>query len=349
MNKKFVKSMVAMFALISNLYGQEIVSDPLLEAMSDMIYGQQITDYLVKIEELYQTYDLITHNIEQVENQVKQIQSMVERASTIPTQAKNIWKSLDDDYEDIDWQNYDWEEAKKTWNALDVRDEIKDVNKWCDDQITLCRKMQDTLQQPCLSSDGKNFYSVADLCGKGDPNKSIATAFNESWGYMTESMKKSVNDTADTFTEAEKKAILRRYGISPENYAYVKNVEFVLMDSAQNAINNVQADARELSNNHKAGKISKWLAEAYSKADSNGNIPEATLNQVSAHIAHEIGLGLIEVQNKMDDLLSFIAEGKIEQIQKETAKENEEISKRENQKILQKKVSATFFSDQNYR
>lgn len=164
-----------------------------------------VTNWLAAIDQLYSSYDMVMNTIKQVEQAYQQYQFYLEQAKS--------W-----DLDNIQWDG-----------DLDFRDEIKDVTRSVNKQLTNIRKIEEIFTTKQYSVGGMSF-TVADLVGAGNDDKDLASVlkgvgkeFKNSWDYAADALVNGLN-------EDQRRAIWTKYGISPRNYAYMQQKKMMLKE-----------------------------------------------------------------------------------------------------------------------
>ena len=164
-----------------------------------------VTNWLAAIDQLYSSYDMVMNTIKQVEQAYQQYQFYLEQAKS--------W-----DLDNIQWDG-----------DLDFRDEIKDVTRSVNKQLTNIRKIEEIFTTKQYSVGGMSF-TVADLVGAGNNDKDLASVlkgvgkeFKNSWDYAADALVNGLN-------EDQRRAIWQKYGISPRNYTYMQQKKLMLKE-----------------------------------------------------------------------------------------------------------------------
>ena len=164
-----------------------------------------VTNWLAAIDQLYSSYDMVMNTIKQVEQAYQQYQFYLEQAKS--------W-----DLDNIQWDG-----------DLDFRDEIKDVTRSVNKQLTNIRKIEEIFTTKQYSVGGMSF-TVADLVGAGNNDKDLASVvkgvgkeFKNSWDYAADALVNGLN-------EDQRRAIWQKYGISPRNYTYMQQKKMMLKE-----------------------------------------------------------------------------------------------------------------------
>lgn len=176
------------------------------------------TNWLTAIDTLYSSYDTVMNTIKQVEQAYQQYQFYLEQAKS--------WK-----LDEIQWDG-----------DLDFRDEIKDVTRSVNKQLTNLRKMDEIFTTKQYSVGGTTF-TVADLVGNGREDrdletviKNIGSEFKDSWDYAASAL-------VDGLSEKERRAIWQKYGISPRNYTYMQQKKMMLNEVTSRIIASATEEA----------------------------------------------------------------------------------------------------------
>ena len=196
-----------------------------------------ITNWLAAIDQLYSSYDMVMNTIKQVEQAYQQYQFYLEQAKS--------W-NLD---------NIQWD------GDLDFRDEIKDVTRTVNKQITNIRKIEEIFTTKQYAVGGVTF-TVADLVGAGAADKNLETVmknigkeFKNSWDYAADAL-------VNGLTEQQSRAIWQKYGISPRNYTYMQQKKILLKDISSKIMASATEEAIALQTEADMALSNAVLAEA---------------------------------------------------------------------------------------
>ena len=233
-----------------------------------------ITNRLAAIDQLYSSYDMVMNTIKQVEQAYQQYQFYLEQAKS--------W-NLD---------NIQWD------GDLDFRDEIKDVTRTVNKQITNIRKIEEIFTTKQYAVGGVTF-TVADLVGAGDTDKNLETVmknigkeFKNSWDYAADAL-------VNGLTEQQSRAIWQKYGISPRNYTYMQQKKILLKDISSKIMASATEEAIALQTEADMALSNAVLAEATTEKEllqqilvmlREGRLGisqlEAAMNQAAAQTAY---------------------------------------------------------------
>ena len=270
------------------------------------------------IDQLFQTYDMVQNTITQIENQYKSIQMSVERAKA------------------IDWDNIRFD------GDFDIRNDIKDANKRVNRMLTQMRNIQETLTTPSINC-GNVKYSIADLCGVsssdvGEGRKNLLTAVADYKYYMTSTMKSAVTAFEEGLSNDQKKAIWRKYGISPQNYIFIQQSQDAVMNAASKAMARVTKEAREAVVEESAKRTNAIINATMENKDSNGQPTQAGMQEAQLHLTQELVDHLLRLDFSIDQVgelvaSKMIAEDAQKQAEADEAAEKAEIQSRKNSKL----------------
>lgn len=279
-----------------------------------------IEGWLNGIDQLFEMYDMVDNTITQIENQYKQIQQSIERAKS------------------IDWNNIRFD------GDFDIRNDIRDANKRVNKLLTQARNIRKTITTPSINC-GNVKYSLADLCGMTDPDengvrKNILTALTDYENFMTETMHNAVNGIVNGLDEKEKKAIWKKYGISPQNYVFVQTAHTEVLKAASNILANASDAAYEASLQESLLKTSNIIRAATETRDSNGNITDSSIGEASLYLFQQLVEELQGLKKATYEAGTASAQLLIEQDRTKTAEENSNAEVLEIQERKESKISS---------
>lgn len=277
--------------------------------------------WLTAVDDLYAVYDLVNNTITTIENQYKTIQQAIERAKT------------------IDWENIQFD------GDFDIRDDIKDANKRVNALLNEVRTVKETLTTPSIKC-GNVSYSIADLCGvtsngssMWESRKNIYTAMKDYKSYLSNTMQKVVDDMTGQLTTAEKKAIAKKYGISPQNFALINNAHSELMKSASYVIGKASEEAKKAACEEIALKQSAIYQAVTSTTDSEGNPTSGAMQQGTFMTMQEMWLETRKLNDCVYTCAEMAAKKLVEDQAKQDVIENEK-QQDEIQELKERKVSS---------
>ncbi len=262
------------------------------------------SNWLTAIDDLYASYDMIQNTIKQIENQYKMIQQQIEN------------------YKGIDWENFQWS------GSFDIRRDIKDATRRVNSFLTETRNIQQLLTTPSINV-GYGSYSVADLCGINGNGKNIIAAMKDGKNYMTDNMKKVVEDMTRQMTEDEKKAIWNKYGLSPENYLFIQQTAVDVKDKASKIMVKCSDEAQKL-RLEALTNTSEVINAAMETIDSEGNMTQGAFNQSNLLLMNQLVESLSRVREDIVECSSLTAEKMISDQNEIEAKLEQERIENEN-------------------
>ena len=157
------------------------------------------TNWMTAVENLFATYDEINNSIKQIEQNYQKMQHAIEEAKS------------------LDWENIQWD------GDFDFRDELKQASTTVNKRLNYLRKAEDCFQKKTIKF-GKQSFSFADMMSE-QGFLSVNAAFA---GSMDNSFNSACDAWTGKLTDKQKKAILRKYGVTPKNYYRIKAKEAVL-------------------------------------------------------------------------------------------------------------------------
>lgn len=157
------------------------------------------TNWISGLNRLYATYDQITNSLKQIEQNYQRMQHAIEEAKS------------------LDWQNIQWD------GDIDFRDEIRQVGTQVNKRLDLIRRAEDCFTKKTIKF-GKQSFSYNDLMSIEGWNN-MGNAFSDS---SNNSYKEAMEAWCGKLTDKQKRKIMRKYGISPQNYYRTKAREALL-------------------------------------------------------------------------------------------------------------------------
>lgn len=172
-----------------------------------------VSNLINAINQLYATYDQINAAIEQVQNTYQQLEKQAKAM-------KNMnWDNLQASFAEGNWSDNAWE------NIGNFRKNLTNATSAINDNLNLVNEIKNTLENKAVSFGGKK-YSVGGLFGIGQygENNLLNMPFNM-YDYAKETGQEAIKGWTEGLTYAQKERIMRKWGLDPENYGYVKLVE----------------------------------------------------------------------------------------------------------------------------
>lgn len=170
-----------------------------------------VANLMQSIESVYQYYQQIQNTIEQVQNTYKQIEQAAQQMASMNW---DDLKSLGDNFSGM---------GENPFEVISgVRNSAQDITKAVNKNMNRIYDLQDSLNKQSISFGGMN-VSLADLCGAGEPDKNIFGFVKNAWEYSTDTENGAFSDAIKGWEGKldykQRQAIMRKYGMSPRNYA----------------------------------------------------------------------------------------------------------------------------------
>lgn len=202
MMRKFFVSAVLLLMLSTGAFAQFAVLD-----MANLVNG---------IEQLYQTYQQITHAIEQVQNTYQQIE---QAAKQVMSMDWDKFKNLGENFDGMAENPFEVITGVRNSTQDIVREVNKKMNDW--------NRLSDMLTDETINFGGMS-VSVADLVGAGDPGKDASSFMDNAWTYVSKTGERMAAGYTGKLTPEQKRAIMQQYGMSPRNYAQLQFANYQL-------------------------------------------------------------------------------------------------------------------------
>lgn len=187
-----------------------------------------ISNLIQSIEQLYAIYDQINATIEQVQNTYKQLENQINSVKSMN------WDDLASSFSEENWSSEGG--LKGAWDNIgNFRKNMTDATSVINDNMNLINDVKNTLENKTVTAMGKE-YTVAGLFGIGKYGKNNLLGMPlDALDYVKEAGEEIAKGYAGELTYREKQAIMDKWGLDPENYAYVKLVE----EQANSVINDL--------------------------------------------------------------------------------------------------------------
>lgn len=180
-----------------------------------------VANLMQSIESVYQYYQQIQNTIEQVQNTYKQIEQAAQQMASMN------W----DDLKDLG-KNFNGMSENPFEVITGVRNSAQDITKAVNKNMNKVNALQDSLTKESIQF-GDMKFSVADLCGAGDPGKNLAGFAQNAWDVTVEAGQDSVAGYVGKLSYKQKRAIARKYGMSPNNYATLELANYQLSEAVK--------------------------------------------------------------------------------------------------------------------
>ena len=313
--KKLIVSLILLMTLSSSCFAQFAVLD-----MANLTNA---------IQQMYQTYQQIQHAIEQVQNTYKQIEQAAQQVASMNW---DDLSNLGDNFAGMD---------KNPFEVITgVHKSAQDITKAVNDRMNDWNRLADSLQRETISFGGMN-VSVADLCGFGDEEKNLAGFMNNAWENIEETADKMAAGYEGELTYEQKRAIMKKYGMSPRNYAKSQYANYQLNELVKEA--NVKGTAESMSATMKEQEAKVAALKQMVQNTPEGSLKASMENAVMAEVQ-----ALAEMQNMSNQLQqvismysNYISAEKMEEYQKrvDEMREREEAEKENTSSGIKKDVN----------
>ena len=313
--KKLIVSLILLMTLSSSCFAQFAVLD-----MANLTNA---------IQQMYQTYQQIQHAIEQVQNTYKQIEQAAQQVASMNW---DDLSNLGDNFAGM---------AENPFEVIiGVHKSAQDITKAVNDRMNDWNRLADSLQRETISFGGMN-VSVADLCGFGDEEKNLAGFMNNAWENIEETADKMAAGYEGELTYEQKRAIMKKYGMSPRNYAKSQYANYQLNELVKEA--NVKGTAECMSATMKEQEAKVAALKQMVQNTPEGSLKASMENAVMAEVQ-----ALAEMQNMSNQLQqvismysNYISAEKMEEYQKrvDEMREREEAEKENTSSGIKKDVN----------
>jgi len=272
--KKLIVSLILLMTLSSSCFAQFAVLD-----MANLSNA---------IQQMYQTYQQIQHAIEQVQNTYKQIEQAAQQVASMNW---DDLSNLGDNFAGM---------AENPFEVITgVHKSAQDITKAVNDRMNDWNRLADSLQRETISFGGMN-VSVADLCGFGDEEKNLAGFMNNAWENIEETADKMAAGYEGELTYEQKRAIMKKYGMSPRNYAKSQYANYQLNELVKEA--NVKGTAESMK-----ATMEQQEAKVAALKQMIQNTPEGSLKASMENAVMAEVQALAEMQNMSNQLQQVIS------------------------------------------
>lgn len=279
-----------------------IVSLILLMTLSSSCFAQgypvmDIANLLNAIEQVYATYQEITNMIEQVQNTYQQIEQAAQQVMSVD------WSNLSNLGE-----NFNGMKENPFEVITGVHKSAQDITKAVNERMNDWNRLSDSLYAETISFGGIN-VSVADLVGVTDEeekklfytdkNGKPAGFLTHCWNTIESNAETIADGYEGKLTYQQRRAIARRYGMSPRNYAKSQYANYQLNQLVEKA--NVEGTTKAIEE-----KSKEQMAKVSALQDLIKNTPEGSIkSSMEAAAMTEVQV-LAEMQNVSNDLQEII-------------------------------------------
>ena len=211
------------------------------------------------IESVYQYYQQIQHTIEQVQNTYTQIEQAAKQMQSINF---DDLSSLGDNFSGMSDNPFEF--------ITGVRNSAMDITKSVNKQMNKVNNLQDSLTKRSIKFGDMDF-SVADLCGAGDPGRNLFGFTENAWDVTVKAGQDTVAGYEGKLTYKQKQKIMKKYGMSPRNYATLELANYQLSEALKKS--NLESTQEGISMT-----LSEVMAEGEALRMAANNLPEGNIN-----------------------------------------------------------------------
>lgn len=240
-------------------------------------------NWLSSIEKFYQGYDQIMNTLQMIEQNYQQIQMAIEQAKS--------WK-----FEDLDFNDGNLLEN------FDIRDEIQDATKQVNRQLNNVRKIRDTFEKENMQIGNKKF-SMKDLAGLGDKDKTLIDIVKDTIVMEKNDFAAACEELTKQLTDEEKMVIWQKYGLSPQNFMMVKNLDQKMQEQVTTVMANANAKVEELRWGEDAAKTNAIIQKIFQGDD----LTEKELAQSQLLLDKLNGEKLSQLQDALNNSFAWLA------------------------------------------
>lgn len=240
-------------------------------------------NWLSSIEKFYQGYDQIMKTLQMIEQNYQQIQMAIEQAKS--------WK-----FEDLDFNDGNLLEN------FDIRDEIQDATKQVNRQLNNVRKIRDTFEKENMQIGNKKF-SMKDLAGLGDKDKTLIDIVKDTIVMEKNDFAAACEELTKQLTDEEKMVIWQKYGLSPQNFMMVKNLDQKMQKQVTTVMANANAKVEELRWGEDAAKTNAIIQKIFQGDD----LTEKELAQSQLLLDKLNGEKLSQLQDALNNSFAWLA------------------------------------------
>lgn len=240
-------------------------------------------NWLSSIEKFYQGYDQIMNTLQMIEQNYQQIQMAIEQAKS--------WK-----FEDLDFNDGNLLEN------FDIRDEIQDATKQVNRQLNNVRKIRDTFEKENMQIGNKKF-SMKDLAGLGDKDKTLVDIVKDTIVMEKNDFAAACEELTKQLTDEEKMVIWQKYGLSPQNFMMVKNLDQKMQKQVTTVMANANAKVEELRWGEDAAKTNAIIQKIFQGDD----LTEKELAQSQLLLDKLNGEKLSQLQDALNNSFAWLA------------------------------------------
>lgn len=290
-----------------------------------------ISNLMNAIQELYATYDMINTAIEQVQNTYQQLETQINSVKAMN------WDDLANSFSSDNWSQEGG--IKGAWDNIgNFRNNLTNATSAINSNLNLINDVKHTLENKTVTMMGKQ-YSVAGLFGIGKYGQNnLMNLPVSALDYVKNTGEEIAKGFEGKLTYKEKQAIMNKWGLDPENYAYVKLVEEQVTDLTQQLFSKGSQEwyTAQL---EKASKTNSGLMDLMQKAADDGSM----MSQFQA-----TGALILDVKGAMLNLEQGVREIGAAWASENTRKKVEEEAKKEREALERERQRKNYMEATGY-
>ena len=266
MKRKIRIVLVVLFLLKTGAWAQFEVFDP--------------TNWLEAINMCYQMYDQVTKSITMIEQNYEQMRFYIDRARSFY-------------FEEIEWDG-----------DLDFRNEIFNATSQIDKQLSNIRGVRDSFRKENIMIGGKSF-SIEDLCGFGDSDKTIKDFVKDTWNEVKTTVEKAAEQFEEELSEEEAAMLWEKFGLTPANYYMVHNVKQAASKAVETAMSGISDQVYVDENRDFYQAVSNIMDMVKAANAHPGGATEAELEQIEALLLQQTIYGIKDLERALQQGISY--------------------------------------------
>lgn len=241
-------------------------------------------NWLNSIDRFYQGYDQIMNTLQIIEQNYQQIQQAIEQAKS--------WS-----FEDLDFND------GNVLENIDIRDEIQDATKQVNRQLNNIRKMRDIFCNENMTIGNKTF-SMKDLAGLGEEGKNLIDIAKEAIKTEINDFKGAYKSLTTELTDDEKMAIWSKYGLTPQNFLMVQDIDKKFREQAKAVMTEAHEEVQQMRETQRTTRANEIVKKIF---DSNTDLTEKEIAQAEILLDQLQGEQLTQFQQAVENSFAYIA------------------------------------------
>lgn len=282
-----------------------------------------ISNLMNGISQLYAVYDQINTAIEQVQNTYKQLETQINSLKAMN------WDDLANSFSEENWSQEGG--IKGVWDNIgNFRTNLTNATSAINSNMNLINDVKHTLENKTVTCMGKQ-YSVAGLFGIGKYGQNnLMNLPASALDYVKNVGKEIAKGYEGDLTYSEKQAIMNKWGLDPENYAYVKLVEEQVVDLTTQLITKGSADWYTAQLN-KAAETNSGLMDLMQKAANDGSMMSQL--QATGSLILDVKSSMLNLEQGIRETgAAWATETTRKKVAEETQKEREALEREKQRK-----------------